>query len=183
MTGDLTLKISLRDYEAARTLQLLQEEIGLSKLGLLAQALLAHVILRVGGVVYDVRHIGHPDIVARHSGALLRVEAEVATQKQMPRQLETEDINGLWPTNDSDRGYFCVLDCGPPLAWLCVDVTVLGYRLSSPLRLSLLHAYAERDMSATWTSEFSELILKEARNLRYLTFARLREEVLNGLHR
>jgi len=170
-------------YEAARVLHLLQEEISLSKLGLLIQALLAHVILRVGGIVYDVRNPGHPDIVARHGGTLLKIEVEVASRKQHPRELQAADVDSLWPTSSGETGYFCVMDYGPPIAWLCADVTSLGDRLRAPLRLSLLRAYASQEMSAAWTAEFADLILKEARNLRYLNFSLLREEALAGRHR
>lgn len=147
------------------------------------QALLAHVILRAGGLVYDVRNPGHPDIVARFDWNLLKLEVEVASRKKFSRQLDSSDIEGLKPVDTSERGYFCVLDCGPPLAWLCVNIGTLGDRIKGPLRLSLLRAYADRDISDHWSAEFADLVLKEARNLRYLTYSLLREEALNGRFR
>ena len=147
------------------------------------QALFAHVLLRLGGKVLDVNHPGHPDIRAILSGQLYNIEVETATRKTLPRHLEQSDLDVLQINRDGERGYFCVLDCGPPLAWLCVDVASLGQRAAGKLRLSLIRGYSSRELSLDCTSEFSRLVIREAKNLHRLTYDRLRQEVLCGTPR
>ena len=49
-------------YEAAKLLTDLRNDVGYPRFGLVVQALFAHVLLRLGGDVLDVKKPGHPDI-------------------------------------------------------------------------------------------------------------------------
>ena len=153
---------------------------GFSRFGLVVQALFAHVLLRIGGSVLDVKSPGHPDIRAMLAGQLYNIEVETATRKTLPRQLEHGDLDVLQHRREGEYGYYCVLDCGPPIAWLCVDVATLGSRADGELRLALLRGYSNREISSDCTAEFSRLVTKEARNLHQLTYDLLRQEVLSG---
>lgn len=172
--------MSLYPYEAAKLLTALRNDVGFPTFGLLVQALFAHILLRLGANVLAIKNPGHPDIRAMLAGQLYNVEVETATRKTLPRQLEQRDLDVLQNLNEGERGYYCVMDCGPPLAWLCVDVASLGSRAGERLRLSLLRGYSNRELSLDCTEEFSRLVLQEARSLHRLTYDVLRQEALSG---
>ena len=174
------LKMSQSSYDAAKLLANLRRDVGFSKFGLVVQALFAHVLLRLGGSVLDVKNPGHPDISAILGGQLYNIEVETAMRKTIPRRLERGDLEVLQVSREDERGYFCVLDSGPPLAWLCVDVASLGQRAAGELRLSLLRSYSNRSLSSDCTVEFSDLVTSQVRMLRQLTYAQLRQEALSS---
>ena len=177
---DLSLKMSKSTYDAARLLANFRRDVGFSRFGLVVQALFAHVLLRIGGSVLDVKNPGHPDITARLGGQLYYIEVETAARKTTPRRLDQGDLDVLQVGRDGERGYFCVLDAGPPLAWLCVDVATLGRRATGELRLSILRSYSDRHLSVDCTVEFSTLVISQARNLNQLTYKQLRQEALDA---
>ena len=172
--------MSQSTYSAARVLADFRDDVGVPRFGLVVQALFAHVLLRLGGKVLDIRTPGHPDIRAILAGQLHSIEVETAKRKTVPRRLERGDLEVLQVSEEGEYGYFCVLDCGPPIAWLCVDVASLGRRAGEELHLSLLRGYCNREFSVDCTANFSELVTSEARNLRHLSYDRLRREALSG---
>lgn len=172
--------MSQSPYDAAKLLTDLRNDVGFCKFGLVIQALFAHVLLRLGGKVVDIKNPGHPDIRAILEGQLYNIEVEHATRKTLPRQLEQGDLEVLENRREGERGYFCVLDCGSPITWLCVDVASLRSRVSGELRMSLLRGYSNREMSLNCTAEFSRLVISETRNLHQLTYDLLRQEALSG---
>jgi hypothetical protein len=167
-------------YDAARVLAELRTEIGLSSFGLVVQALFAHVLVRLGANVLDIKNPGHPDISVILGGQLHNIEVEAATRKSITRRLQSGDLEVLQCRGEGEYGFFCVLDCGPPAVWLCVDVAALGNRANEDLHLSLLRAYSDHDYSNDCTALFSELVVREAQHLPHLSFAQLRKEALDG---
>ena len=149
----------------------------------MAQALLAHALLRLGGNVLEINSPGHPDIRVLLAGQLYNIEAETVKYNTVPRQLAKADLDVLLTDRDGERGFFCVLYCGPPVTWLCVDVATLGSRVGGKLHLSLLRGYSDRELSLDCTVEFSKLVLQEAKVLRRMTYGQLRHEALRGMHR
>ena len=176
-------KMSQSTYEAAMLLANLRRDVGFSKFGLVVQALFAHILLRLGGRVLDIKNPGHPDISVVLGGQLYNIEVETAMRKTIPRRLERGDLEVLQVSREGECGYFCVLDSGPPLSWLCVDVASLGQRAAGELRISLLRSYSNRDLSADCTIEFSNLVMSQARVLNRLTYQQLRREALAGAPR
>ena len=183
MKKDRVSKMSQLAYDAAQILGDLKIEISPSRFGLIVQALFAHVLVRFGARVLDIRNPGHPDISAILNGSLHNIEVEAAGRRTTIRRLQPGDLEVLQCRGDGEYGFFCVLDCGPPVAWLCVDVANLGGRVNEGLHLSLLRAYSDYDYSSDCTAQFSELLVKEARHLPYLTYGQLRKEALNGICR
>ena len=175
--------MSQSTYEAAKLLIDLRDDVGFSRFGLLVQALFAHVLLRLGGNVLDVKNPGHPDIEAVLGGQLYNIEVETAKYKTVTHQLDVADLDVLRTRSQGELGYFCVLDCGPPVAWICVDVATIQNRINGVLHLSLLRGYSNRDLSLDCTIEFSEMVIREAQVLRRLTYAQLRREALSGKQR
>lgn len=172
--------MSLSAYEAPKLLADFRSSVGDSEFGLVVQAMFAHVLLRLGGKVLDVKNSGHPDISAMLGGELYNFEVEAPKRNKVPRRLDRGDLEVLQVSRDGEHGYFCVLDSGPPVAWVCVDVASLGRRATGDLRRSLLRSYSNRDFSSDCTSEFSDLILREERQLHRLTYGQLRQEALSG---
>lgn len=172
--------MSQSPYEAAKLLTHLRNDVGFHRFGIVVQALFAHVLLRLGGNVLDVKHPGHPDIRAVLAGQQYNIEVETATKKTLPRQLERGDLDVLQDCREGELGYYCVLDCGPPIAWLCVDVASLRLRAAGQLRLALLRSYSNRSLSLDCTSDFSRLVTKEEKALHRLSYDMLRQEALSG---
>ena len=108
------------------------------------------------------------------------IEVETASRKTLPRQLEQGDLDVLLVSGEDERGYYCVLDLGPPVSWLCVDVASLGQRVNGELRISLLRSYSDRGLSLDCTHEFSELVATHGRLLSRLSYEQLRRRVLTS---
>ena len=84
------LKMSQSAYEATKLLVNFRRGVGDSKFGLVVQAMFAHVLLRLGGNVLDVKNPGHPDIRAMLGGELYNIEVEAPKGKQFPAGLIAE---------------------------------------------------------------------------------------------
>ena len=171
-------KMSQSPYDAAGLLANLRTEVGFRTYGLVVQALFAHVLKKLGGVVLEINNPGHPDIRMVLGGMRYNIEVETASRKTLPRQLERGDLDVLLVDDEDERGYYCVLDSGPPISWLCVDVASLGQRVHGELRISLLRSYSDRELSTDCTLEFSELVVSQGRLLSRLTYEQLRHQVL-----
>ena len=180
MQEALSSKMYQYTYDAARLLESLRQEADAAKYGPVIQALFAHVILRFGGEVLEINHPGHPDIRAVLGGLHYNIEVETTTRKTLPRQLEQRDLDVLLVNREEDRGYYCVLDFGPPVSWLCVNLAALGKRANGSLRVSLLRSYSDRDFSTDCTLEFSKLVVAQGRALYWLSYKQLRDEALNS---
>lgn len=175
--------MSQSHYDAARVVANLTAEMSLSRFGLLIQALFAHVLVRLGANVLEIRTPGHPDISAVLAGNLHKIEVEAASRKTHVRRLDPGDLEVLQVKGERELGFFCVLDCGPPIAWLCVDIARLGNRVNDALRMSLLRAYADQGYSRDCTDQFADMVIKQGNNLLNLSYARLCQEALAGINR
>lgn len=172
-------KTSKLAYDAAKVLYTLRSDTSPQSFGLLAQALFAHVLAHLGGRVIDILHPGHPDIIAQMDGQVHNIEVEVAGPTKVT-QLEPGDLAVLLNRGPGECGFFCVLDCGPPITWVCVDAAALGERIEGKLRLSLLRAYSEKNYSRDCTEVFSELVVQNARQLPFLKYSQLRQMAMKG---
>ncbi len=170
--------MSQSPYDAAGLLANLRRDVCFRTYGLVVQALFAHTIKKLGGSVLEINNPGHPDIRMILGGLRYNVEVETASRKKLPRQLEPGDLDVLLVNAEDERGYYCVLDAGPPISWLCVDVASLGQRVYGELRIPLLRSYADRELSTDCTLEFSELVVSQGRLLNRLTYPQLRNQVL-----
>ena len=171
-------KTSQLAYDASKVLYPLRAQ-NPTSFGHLTQVLFAHVLLHLGARVVDIRNPGHPDIIAQINGQLHNIEVEVAPPRKVT-QLEPGDLDVLLNRGQGEHGFFCVLDCGPPITWICVDGASLGYRIKGKLRLSLLRAYSEKSYSRDCTEVFSELVVQNARHLPYLKYRQLRQMAMKG---
>ena len=170
--------MSQSPYDAAGLLADLRREVYVSRYGLVVQALFAHVLKKLGGIVLEINSPGPPDIRMNLGGLRYNIEVETASRMTLPRQLEQGDLDVLLVDGEDERGYYCVLDSGPPVSWLCVDVASLGQRVHGQLRISLLRSYSDRGLSSDCTLEFSELVVSQGRLLSRLTYRQLRRQAL-----
>ena len=170
--------MSQSPYDAANLLTDLRREVSFRTYGLVVQALFAQTLRNLGAVVLEINNPGHPDIRAILGGLQYNIEVETASRQRLPRQLEQGDLNVLIVSDDDQRGYYCVLDSGPPVSWLCVDVASLGQRAYGELRIPLLRSYSDRGLSTDCTSEFSDIILSQGKLLNRLSYEQLRRQVL-----
>ena len=172
------LKMSQSPYDGAGLLASFRREVSFRTYGLVVQALFAHTLKKLGGMVGEINNPGHPDIRMTLGGLRYNIEVETASRKTLPRQLEQGDLDVLLVNSEDERGYYCVLDSGPPISWLCVDVASLGKRVHGELRIPLLRSYSDRGLSMDCTFEFSELVIGKGRLLSRLTYERLRHLAL-----
>lgn len=174
------MKMSTSLYDGASLLLRFRAQSGSTKFGLVVQAMFAHVLLRLGWEILEVNSPGHPDIRAVLGSQVDKFEVETVSNVTIPRQLDERDIATLLTGDEGERGFFCVLNCGPPLELLCVDVKELGSRVYEPLRVSLLRSYSYRVMSVQFTAEMSAFVRRNEADLDQLSYRRLRSEVLAG---
>lgn len=172
-------KSSQLAYDAAKVLNTLRSDVSPARFGLLVQALFAHVLVDLGTRVIDIRNTGHPDIIAQLDGNFYNIEVEVVGATKVT-QLDSGDLAILLNREQGEYGFFCVLYCGPPITWMCVDAVALGNRIKGKLRLSLLRAYSDKSYSRDCTDVFSELIVQNARRLPFFKYSDLCQMALNG---
>ena len=126
------------------------------KIGYIAQALAAHVLLRLRYQVVEVNQTGHPDIIAtRDDVGEVRIEVEAEAEGTHPRQLKTEDFDSLVGV-PSVRGYFALAVMNPSPHWILVPAE----RLIERKRYSnaLLRALSDKHFSNDWTYQYVRLL-------------------------
>ena len=74
--------------------------------GFKMQAVAAHILLRLGHEVLEVKRFGHPDMVSVKDGVEYRFEVEAEVRGHRKRMLEPADFVGLTATGGV--GVFCV---------------------------------------------------------------------------
>lgn len=159
-------------FEAGHVVNALRQSIGDSEFGYRAQGFLAHVLMRLGGGIIDIKPQGHPDITASLGGKTLLIQVK-AVQAKMRRQrfvIGANDLEGIRPTGSNDVGYLAIMDCAPPISWVLVDYHILCRQHSSPVHMVTLHAMANRRLSLECTEEFVKLIASHQSHLRDLDF-------------
>ena len=95
--------------------------------------------------------------------------------------------HGFGSSNDDECGFGCACNTQPEgcrfdkVEVACSD-TYASFQWE-PCGLGSPGLLAARSVINPWTAEFAELVLKEAKNLRYLSYSSLREEALAGRFR
>jgi hypothetical protein len=169
-------------FRVGYLLDTLRQDVGDSEFGYRCQALLAHVLLRIGGKVLDIRPQGHPDITASIGvrRLLLQVKAVHGKTVRQNFSISPEDLNGIKPANKDIFGYFAILECVPPISWILVDYSRLYRQGSKPLSMVALRATENRKLSQELTEEFVRLVVDNQNRLRDLGFHILCVRALRG---
>lgn len=163
----------------ASILSRLRNEVGDIEFGYRAQGLFAHVLSRIGATVLEIRHQGHPDIVARLSDRFARFEVEIASAHDRHHTIKNDDLVSIAPVNDRDTGFLAILDTARPVRWAVIEHNRIRRRLGRR-PLPTLHALADGDLSRQCTAAFTEIVSEDSARLLALTFHLLCERVLRG---
>jgi hypothetical protein len=167
-------------FNAASVMTDLRRRVGDREFGYRAQALFAHVLLRIGGQVEEIRHQGHPDIIGRLVDKRVLIEVEVASATSRVHILKAEDVTAVASTDGHSMGLLAVLDCAVPIRWIVIGWDVLKLRPIGTISLTTLQAIADQGLSARCTLEFVRLVESNKMNLQNLTFHLLRLRALRG---
>jgi hypothetical protein len=175
------LSVDRRGFLVQPILDGLRDEHGHSEFGYRMQALLAHVLLRLGARIVAVKPQGHPDIKATFDDRVVKVQVKTIAHLSAASQLiiTQADVAGI-SGSDSPGGYLAVLDCAPPVAWLLVPEERLRLTVDRPTFISTFRADRHAPLSDECTDEFLDLVLAEAQRLPQLTFRLLADRALRG---
>jgi hypothetical protein len=171
---------SVDRFTVATILGDLRQRVGNGEFGYRAQGLFAHVIIRIGGSVNEIRHQGHPDIIATIDGVTTLVEVEIASAVSRSHVLKADDIESLTTSDLRCAGWLAILDCAAPISWLIVDSNILRLRKPSSLHLATIRALSDRALSTRCTQEFIRMIDDRRLSLYNLTFNLLCSRALSG---
>ena len=163
----------------AAILRRLRAEVGDIEFGYRAQGLFAHVLVRIGACVLEVRNRGHPDIIARLGGRLTRVEVEIAPMGERYHVIKADDAQAVAPIERNEHGYLAVLDIAEPVRWAPIEYSRIRRRLGRQ-PLATIHALAHRELARACNDAFAEIITTNAERLPALTFRLLCQRVLPG---
>ena len=123
--------------------------------GFKMQAVAAHILLRLGHEVLEVKRFGHPDIVSVKDGVEYRFEVEAEVRGHRKRMLEPADFVGLTATGDV--GCFSFAVSFPRPYWVVVPVLEL-VRRGSPSADATLEAPRDTLLSDAWTQTHFDLL-------------------------
>lgn len=163
----------------AEALRRLRAQIGDIEFGYRAQGLFAHVLNRIGAVVQEIRHQGHPDIIATVEGRFTRFEVEVASTGDRAHTVKNDDLVSIKPVRDTDGGFLAILDALHPVRWAVIEHSRIRKRLGR-WPMTTLHALADLDLSRECTTAFCEILSENDQRLESLTFHLLCDRVLRG---
>ena len=163
---------------AGECLRRIRADAGASAFGYKIQALAAHVLVRLGYGVTEVKSSGHPDIAAVKNGREFRFEIEAEVAGPRAHKLTEEDFEALI-AGGHVTGYFAVAVSFPVPYWLLVPATKLVRRRTAARR-ALLEALGDREYAETWTREYTMLLQESCRDIRRSSFRSLVEAALAG---
>lgn len=169
-------------FKVAHIVNALRQSIGDAEFGYRAQGFLAHVFIRLGGKIIDIKPQGHPDITASLGGQtlFLQVKSVQAKARRQRFALGADDLEGIRPSQSNVIGYLAILDCASPVSWLLVDYHRLRRQELHPVHMVTLHAMANKRLSLQCTEEFVKLVANHQSHLRNLDFHILCNRALKG---
>lgn len=169
-------------FKIKHTLDALYQSVGESEFGYRIQGLLAHVFLRLGGKIVNIKPQGHPDITVNLAGRTLLIQAKSVMSKARRQAfaIEAEDVEGIRPCGSTFVGYLAVLDCALPVSWILVSYQKLCRQGLAPVHMATLCAMADEQLSFECSDEFAKLILNYQSILPKLAFRILSGRALRG---
>ena len=143
-------------------LDALRRECGDGEFGYRMQALYAHVLLRLGGKVVDIKAQGQPDVVADKDGTtmLIQVKSVFHGGPTCGLQLSQRELDGIRPASKQEAGYLALLDCAVPVSWVILTHDHPILRELAPVLIATLRAAKTEPLSEECTSEFADLVIE-----------------------
>lgn len=145
--------------------------------GFKMQAVAAHILLRLGHTVLDVKRVGHPDIVTLKDGVEHRFEVEAEVRGHRKRMPEEADFVGLTATDTV--GYFALAVSFPRPYWVVVPIRELMSR-GAQSGNATLEALRDRCLSDLWTESHLDLLARSCRVVRERSFEQLARRAKEG---
>ena len=145
--------------------------------GFKMQAVAAHILLRLGHTVLNVKRVGHPDIVTLKDGVEHRFEVEAEVRGHRKRMLEEADFVGLTATDAV--GYFALAVSFPQPYWVVVPIGELidrGARSGN----ATLEALRDTCLSDAWTQNHLDLLARSCQVVRERSFEQLAKRAKEG---
>jgi hypothetical protein len=161
-------------FEAARILGDLK--VSASELGYRAQALLAETLALMGAGIDAVRRAGHPDVIGRIGGRVLRIQVKATRQPSFC--LDAEDVEGIRPQSLQEDGYLAVLDLRSPMTWICVRYARARALVGRMVPLAMLKSMEDAQFSAQCTETCAQLLIEHRNSVEAFTFSLLRKRAL-----
>ena len=169
---------SVADQRAKDCVDRLLSEFTAVEFGYKAQALAAHVLLRLGYRIEEIKQSGHPDITAFKYGREYRFEIEAQVGKPHPHQLDATDIDSLMAT-PGGFGYYALAVSFPNPYWVVVPVSKLAGRKRPPNNV-LLEILSDKNLSNRWTAEYQDMLSASCHRIEVVSFSGLRGLALAG---
>jgi len=168
-------------FEVKPLLDELRSEVGDSEFGYRIQALFAHVLLRLGGVVSTVNAQGHPDIGARLGDRELLIQVKAVSHASASQivNVADEDLRGIAPTGRRE-GVLAFLDCAEPVEWIVIPFARANALSGRSVHVATVRAERDVALSEDCTGEFLDMVLTIGKRLRTMTYRVLRRRALRG---
>jgi hypothetical protein len=148
------------------------------------QALFAHMLMRQGWSILEIRAKGHPDIRAAREDREVFVQVKSVSHGSANTKIElsVDDVAGI-KAMGQHAGWFAVLDCAVPVQWIVIERDRAARLLGTPLHLATLQANRDVVLSANCNEAFIEIIAEHGERLPSLRFTALCDRALaaNGL--
>jgi len=176
------LLLSDEPFSVGHIIDALRRSVGDSEFGYRIQGYFAHVIMRIGGKIIDIKPQGHPDLIASLGGKtlLLQVKSVHSKSRRLQFLVGADDLEGIHPHNPTTIGYLAILDCTMPPSWIMIDYERIKRHTLNPISVVTLRALADTKLSQQCTEEFVRLIISHQSNLDSLYFHVLCNRALRG---
>lgn len=144
------------------------------------QALFAHILIQLGGVVTEVNTTGHPDVRATIGDRDLHVQVKTAKHGSPATvfQMSSADFQGI--TCPTGHGFLAYLDCAEPVRWILVPHARARRLMDRAVHVATLQAECDDQLSSECTGEFVLLIMGIKDQLCLLPYDVLRSRALAG---
>jgi hypothetical protein len=176
--------LSDSDFEIGPLLEQLRARCGDAEFGYRMQALFAHVLMRQGCTILEIKAQGHPDIRARMGDRELLIQVKSTSHRtgNSGIELSSDDLAGVTAMGRR-AGWFAMLDCAVPVKWIMLTSDRAGWLLGRPFHLATLQANSDVVMSTECNEHFNQIVAANRAHLQNLSYAVLRNRALahNGL--
>jgi hypothetical protein len=151
----------LRDghYDIGRFVEELRHQCSDSEFGYRMQALFAHVLMRQGWRILEIKAKGHPDIRAATGDREVFVQVKSVSHHSANSTIELSgsDAAGIRAMG-RHAGWFAVLDCAVPIRWIVIERGRAARLLGTPHHLATLQANRDIVLSKYCNEAFLEII-------------------------
>jgi hypothetical protein len=177
----MVLNLSLDNPSLASLLGELRGQCGDIEFGYRMQAMLAHVLIRLGVTILEMNAQGHPDIRAQLKDGELLVQVKTVLHRSHLSMfdLRPEDLIGISAAGRRE-GLLAVLDCAEPAQWVVITADRASLLVGQSVHVATLQAISHRELSSDYTAEFADIVRAQRERLRNLTYNVLRSRALSG---